>query len=256
MIFYFTGTGNSRYAALLLAEQLGEKRVVDMAHALMHKEMNYDLDESEPVGWVFPVHSWGVPPLVLAFIRHVKLTLFPDNYHYMMCTCGDDTGLAHKMWRRAILEHDREPDATFSVQMPNTYTLLPGFDVDPKDVEQQKLAAVPMRIATVARRVKQRWQGDDVETGSWAWAKTRIVFPLFRRWGMSAKPFHTTDDCTTCGRCSRECPMENITIGADSYPVWGNRCAMCLRCYHVCPHHAVAYGNATEHKGQYLCPRK
>ena len=29
---------------------------------------------------------------------------------------------------------------------------------------------------------------------------------------------------------------------------------MCLRCYHICPRRAVAYGKSTATKGQYLNP--
>ena len=38
-------------------------------------------------------------------------------------------------------------------------------------------------------------------------------------------------------------------------PHWGNRCAMCLRCYHSCPRNAVAYGKATAGKGRYMAPK-
>ena len=34
-------------------------------------------------------------------------------------------------------------------------------------------------------------------------------------------------------------------------PAWSDRCALCLRCYHICPHRAVQYGRATAAKSRY-----
>lgn len=58
-------------------------------------------------------------------------------------------------------------------------------------------------------------------------------------------------------------PVRNITMQpapADKTgrvrkrPSWGQDCAGCLACYHVCPRHAVMYGKATVGKGQYMNP--
>ena len=62
-------------------------------------------------------------------------------------------------------------------------------------------------------------------------------------------------DCTGCGGCARSCPLGNIAMQPGGTPHWGNRCAMCLRCYHSCPRNAVAYGKATAGKGRYMAPK-
>ena len=49
-----------------------------------------------------------------------------------------------------------------SVQMPNNYVSLPGFDVDPKGVEEAKLAAFPSRLKSVAAEIV-RAESDDSE---------------------------------------------------------------------------------------------
>lgn len=173
----------------------------------------------------------------------------------MVCTCGDDIGEAHLMWRKLITDCSWDPCATFSVTMPNTYVLLPGFDVDSKEVERAKLSEAPERIKTIAARIKSGWRGDDVTTGSFKWLKTACFYPFFMRYLMSPKPFHAlTDTCIKCGKCIKTCPMNNIAWGNDKYPEWGDNCEMCLACYHCCPTHSVAYGNKTRAKGQYRFP--
>ncbi|MBR5776598.1 MAG: ferredoxin, partial [Bacteroidaceae bacterium] len=67
MILHFSGTGNSKHLATLIAEATGE-RLLDMA-ALMDKGTTFIcLEKDEMLGWVFPVHFWGLPALVRDFI--------------------------------------------------------------------------------------------------------------------------------------------------------------------------------------------
>lgn len=255
MIFCFSGTGNSRYVAGSIAALTGD-RVEDMAEWIAGAARKaFAIAAGEKIVWVFPVYSWGIPPVVIEFIRNVEVISDAGCRHYMVCTCGDDTGLTHRQWRREIVGRGWVPQAAFSVQMPNTYTLMKGFDVDSKEVESAKLDAVPKRVGEIVGKMSAGFAGDDVVSGSWAWVKSRIIYPWFVRYCMSPRPFHHDDACVGCGKCVRECPMRNIVPDGDSRPQWGNRCAMCLRCYHTCPHHAVAYGKATAGKGQYICPK-
>ncbi|MDE6135501.1 MAG: EFR1 family ferrodoxin, partial [Muribaculaceae bacterium] len=68
--------------------------------------------------------------------------------------------------------------------------------------------------------------------------------------GMSPRPFRSNEGCIGCGKCAQACPMQNIRM-TDSRPGWSKTCAMCLRCYHICPRRAVAYGSSTDGKGQW-----
>ena len=133
MIYCFSGTGNSRYVARTLATLLGEDII----------EIGSSPAASVPVGddgltvWVFPIHSWGLPKVVERFVESQPRI---GGRHYMVCTCGDDAGLAHEQWRGLIRRYHGRPQGTFSVPMPNTYVALPGFDVDAPAVEEEKLA--------------------------------------------------------------------------------------------------------------------
>ena len=66
----------------------------------------------------------------------------------------------------------------------------------------------------------------------------------------SAKGFHATDACISCGKCVSACPLQNIRL-EKGRPLWGKDCAMCLSCYHHCPKHAIEYGSMTKRKGQF-----
>lgn len=254
MIYYFTGTGNSREAAQMLGARLQEK--VSFIPFVDADSENVD---GEMIGLVFPVYSWGVPPLVIDFIDRLGEQFWTDVRHrripvWVVMTCGDEVALAPEMIAKSLERHGIEPQSVWSVTMPNDYVLLPGFDVDPKILEKEKLAAAPRRIEEIAAAIKAGKSGVDVVRGSMAWLKTRLVYPLFKRWGIFPKKWHATDACIGCGICVERCPLANITLDFHRHPHWGSDCCSCLACYHSCPRHAVQYGTSTRKKGQYYHP--
>ena len=71
MIFYFSGTGNSRWVAESLGKRL-EDAVEDIADVKIEKE-EYTLPEGEILGFVFPVYAWAPPTIVMDFISLLQL---------------------------------------------------------------------------------------------------------------------------------------------------------------------------------------
>jgi len=214
----------------------------------------YNVSEHKRIIWATPIYSWGLPAEMLRFMRAVELSGGQKPQHYLVATCGDDAGLADKMWKKAVRQRGWKPRAAHTVIMPNTYVALPGFDVDSITTAEDKLHKAPERVAAIARAIKCGSGIDTVTRGRCAWFKTRIIYPLFMAFLTSARPFTSNKDCTDCGLCSRVCPMGNIEI-INGTPKWGNRCTMCLGCYHHCPQKSINYGNRTRKKGQYTAPR-
>lgn len=252
MIFYFSGTGNSKWVALQLADKLEEK-LVFIPEAIRDSNLQFILEKDEKVGFVFPVYSWGPPKIVLQFINHLILRDYHSHYLYFVCTCGDDIGLTQQVFCRAIIGKGWECNAGYSVIMPNNYVTFPGFDIDPKEVEDKKLKEAAFRMLDISGRLAGRIHEFNVKEGRFPGLKTRVINPLFNRYILSAKPFYATDSCVACKRCERVCPMENVLL-VEQKPIWGSNCVSCLACYHVCPQHAVQYGKQTQSKGQYFNP--
>lgn len=75
MIFYFSGTGNSRWVAESLGKRL-EDAVEDIADVKIEKE-EYTLPEGEILGFVFPVYAWAPPTIVMDFISLLRLSSAP-----------------------------------------------------------------------------------------------------------------------------------------------------------------------------------
>ncbi|MCH5228803.1 MAG: EFR1 family ferrodoxin [Muribaculaceae bacterium] len=255
MVFYFSGTGNTTFVATTLSNFLN----IPLRFIPETEISTLDIP-SERILIVFPVYSWGVPPLVSKFIKDLGKDFWEkvkakDLSVDCVMTCGDEVALAPEMITKDLWNQGIELTSIWSVIMPNNYVLLPGFDVDPIEVEKSKLAACEGRILEIAQALNRGEKRIDVTRGKIAWLKSRIVFPLFKKWGIFPKNWHYSDSCISCGKCANICPLINVKM-ENGHPKWGNRCCSCLGCYHVCPVHAVEYGKETQKKGQYLFPLK
>lgn len=241
MIYSFSGTGNSKYVAVQLASMLGEE---------LCTIPNCETTQAESIGLVFPVYAWGIPSIVSDFIE--KLKSEDVKYVWAVMTCGDDMGYADQILRKELkTKAGLALDAVFSVQMPNTYVCLPGFDVDADDVAVSKVQSTLDKLPKIVKQIQERRTVTDVIRGAMPYTKTYCLRPLFNSTLVTDKFFKTNDSCQKCGKCAKECPLNNISMtGAEGQPVWNGNCTGCLRCYHGCPQKAVQFGQMTKNKGQ------
>lgn len=257
MIFYFSGTGNSRYVAEYVANRLNDS-ILDIAALKSegtYPSLKAGCRNKKSIGFVFPIYSWGVPPIVCEFIRaisdeDVKNIIAGNLRVWMIATCGDETGNAHIMFRKLLQHRGLKLDGAWSVILPNTYVLLPGFDVDDENQRKRKISEAPSRLDYISDKIEDGEWEYDLTIGKMALFKTAVVYPLFKRWGIFPKKWKSKNDCINCEICESECPVRNISM-VNGRPQWGTNCLSCLACYHSCPRHSVNYGRITERKGQY-----
>lgn len=250
MIFCFSGTGNSRTAARIVASVL-EDEVCPIGRSTTIPQ---DIPDSDLLGIVCPVYAWGLPQIVVHFLENLtKPYLRRFAYTFFILTCGDDIGQTDCQIRHIWQHKGCLQPAIFSVQMRNTYICLPGFDTDSETVEKAKHLQAEERLLQIARRIKEHNPSvpSDVTPGAFPYFKSHILRPFFNRFLMSDTHFSVSAEaCIHCGKCSRICPMENIIPDSQNLPQWQGHCTMCLACYHVCPQHAINYGKFTHSKGQ------
>lgn len=52
--------------------------------------------------------------------------------------------------------------------------------------------------------------------------------------------YKISDDCTSCGSCIGECPVNAISEGDDKYIIDPEICTNCGECAAVCPMEAIS----------------
>ncbi len=247
MIFYYSACGNSCHIAETLSQEFGDK-LVSIPEAINASNYSYTIGAGERVGFVFPVYAWAPPRLVLDFTRRLQLNGAP-TYTYMVATCGDNAGMTHRIFRKALWQKGWTLNATFFLQMPNTYVFMAGMSTDTPDRAKAKLDRAAQRLPGITRAIANRETVQETMKGLFPFMKSYLVLPVFC-WLMTDRPFHVTDACVGCGICAKSCPLHNITI-EDGHPKWHGHCTHCTACYHRCPKNAVQYGSLTKGKKQY-----
>jgi ferredoxin len=253
MIFYFSGTGNSLYAAKNLAHRIGEELVsISAAENNGDKFIEYNLSDNEIIGFVHPVYAWGPPKIVLEFIEKLKLNNYRKNYVFSVVTCGGSIGNTMKVIEDCLKKKSIVLSSGFSVKMPNNYIIM--GDVDSKEVEQKKLAEAEETLEQIVHAVERKIKGEfRVKKGPLPWLLTGVINPMFVKNAIDTAKFHVDDTCIGCGTCEKVCNCNNVKV--NERPQWGPHCIQCLACIHFCPSKAIQYGKETEKKGRYTNPR-
>lgn len=234
MIYYFSGTGNSKW----VADQLASK-TDDMAVNII-KCPTVPSKDKQTVGLVFPIHAWGVPEPVLTFVKRL---VGEPMFTFAVCTCGDEAGNAMEKLS------DLFPlDSAYSVAMPNSYIML--ADVDSDEIITSKIIKAKEKLDTIADQIIAKQSVYDVHKGSLSWIKSSLVNFGFNKVSRRTKPFYVTDKCTSCGFCAEICPANTIKM-VDGKPHWGKPCYQCTACINRCPAKAIEYGKGTRAKGRY-----
>ena len=255
MIFYLSGTGNTKWVAENVARALGEE-LVDVAK-VADGEFVCELKNNEVLGFCLPVHGWRPPKLMIEFMRRLNVVNRGDahSYCFVVFTAGDTVGDSMRVFNDEAGKVGIHVDACFDVKMPNTYVGLPFMDVDGKDVEKQKLKEARLHLIYIIGQLKKRQAGMFLRyIGKWPKINTRVLGELFVKKLVRDKPFAVDASlCIKCGKCSVACPVGNIKGGVGQIPQWNHskKCMTCFACYHNCTKHAISYGRMTKHKGQY-----
>ena len=258
MVFYFSGTGNTRWAAETLAQATGEQMLFIPEE--LKGRCEYTLQEGERIGFVFPTHGWQPPRIVRNFIKRLKVEHAESHYCYALTTCGDSIGKTMEILN-SDLRKAGLPEATsvFSLVMPESYVCLPYMYTDTPEKEQRKLAVAEEQLKDYSERILNKKEGEShIRKGPLPWIMSYIVGSYFNGKMVTDKKFNVNVElCIHCGKCAEACPTGDVTL-ADGLPVWHHdgSCTCCLACYHHCPRHAINCGPLTHRRGQYYYSHK
>lgn len=253
MIIYFSGTGNTRWAAEELSMATEEKLIY--IPDVKDDECEFTLAEGERIGFCFPVHGWRPPLLVRKFIKKLKFANTDKHYCYALCTAGDNIGETIDILQKDLSEIGLHLDSAFSLIMPESYVGLPFMDVDKPGKEAAKKEKAAKDLKEFEKSIINREKGlFELTKGNWPKINSRILGEYFETHLITDKPFHVVSErCVKCGICADVCPVKDIKGGLGYEPEWihNGECLTCFTCYHHCPHHAIEFGNRTKNKGQY-----
>lgn len=246
MIVYFSGTGNSRYCAQMLASKL-EEELTDSFYYIRN-QISAELISGTPWVFVCPTYCWQLPHVFEEFIRNARLEGCKDAYFIM--TCGSDIGNAGAKIKTLCKEVGLNYKGVLPVVMPENYIAM--FEVPNKELAKRIIIVAKRALVKAVRAIRKGESFKPQKINVFDRIKTGPVNPAFYKLFVKAKPFYATDACVGCGKCEEACVLGNIRLSKNR-PIWGDDCTHCMACICGCPTEAIEYGKKSVGKPRYQC---
>lgn len=245
-VWYFSGTGNARFAANQICEKAKTLGYTAISHNIIdEKGDTTNLDEKPLLGFCFPTHGFNAPPVVLKFL--VSLPRGNSRFFLLNTRAGMKLSKVHTPGLGGV-----------ALWLPMLILLLKGYKpigFRPLDMPSNWISLHPGLRAKVVMSIKERCtrtldaftgrilSGKPVLNGL-LWlpldivvAPIAILYYLFGRYAL-AKTFFASYRCNGCGVCIKECPVNAITE-KDGRPYWTFSCESCMKCMNTCPQRAI-----------------
>ncbi len=248
MVLYFSGTGNSAYAAKRIGAAIKDE-AVDLFERIRSQDFS-EMHSSKPWIIVVPTYAWRIPRIVEKWLKKTQLT--GNSEIYFIMTCGEDIGNAGKYLRELCAGKALAYKGCLAITMPENYIAMFSTPTQEKagQIILQAEGAIDRAAGLIANGEAFPPQAitlkDRMNSG--------IVNGLFYPVCVHAKKFYATDACISCGKCAKVCPLNNVHL-ENGKPVWGKDCTHCMACICRCPREAIEYGKHSRGLPRYTCPK-
>lgn len=252
LIFYFSGTGNSKRISLWLKTLAKENGVECQLQNIAKIESPHllKIDCNALIVFISPIHGFNYPKVTLDFIRH-----FPkgsNNIVLMNTRAGMKignwvtpgiTGIAFFISSIWLRNKGYQIAGQIPYDMPSNWiSLHPALNQNTvKYIHQTIYKKVNKHFFSVIQEQPLFLSRYDIIQDILV-APISLLYYFIGRFFI-AKTFYASHKCDNCGNCIKNCPVSAIKqIG--NKPFWTVHCESCMRCMNFCPQQAIetSYG--------------
>lgn len=251
MVIYFSATGNTKLIAETLAQKLNDK-TLDLLSRLKAKDYSA-IHSEKPFVICTPVYVSELPTFITGYLKKVSFTGSCDVYGVL--TNGGYSGIAGGQMKKIIRQKNLHFKGYAEFKLASNHiTNKSHKEID--DAEIINRIKTSLSKAEEAAAVIQKGESfQNRHLFLLEYAVTVPVAPVLCYFNQKTEGFRATEQCISCQKCVRLCPM-NVIKMQDGKPVWKDkRCAHCMSCIQNCPKDAIEYKDTTVGKKRYSVAR-
>lgn len=224
-IFYFTGTGNSLFAAKKIASAT-DAELISIPQVINENKTYTD----DCIGFVYPQYANSLPKMVRNFIES---NAFSADYFF-----------AVNLWSfihiNALGEIANLLPLNYGAYLrtPMNFIFLLNSPKNPANMLMKAEKRIDGIISDIINRKEKPIK------------PKKGIGNATKYFGESR--FMLTPSCIKCGVCVSVCPANNIEL-RDSIK-FGSKCETCYGCVNLCPKHAIYSNKASLNRRQYRNP--
>lgn len=248
MILYFSGTGNTRFAAEYLADHL-EDEIVSLNDILKYKRP-LEFRSEKPFVVCAPIYAWSFPRIIVRLLK--KAEFIGSTKLYFIGTMASQTGECDKELSKITANLGMEFMGFCGIPMPSNYIV--GGKLPTASQAEEMIESVLPIMSELSSRIFQELVITKNDNTPLSPIASGIGKSLFNKFAVSDKKYIVSGQCTSCGTCERVCPVNNIKLSSAGVPHFRNYCIGCFACINKCPSEAIDIGKRTIGKRRYVCP--
>jgi ferredoxin len=241
IVFYFSGTGNSFKVAKTISKELENCAIVSMAKPFSFTKQ-YDR-----IGFVCPVYFWGLPKIVIEFIKTINLQNNKNAYYYSVATYGGLAGNAlYQIYELLLDIHSIKLNYGQKLQMFANYVVAYDMSKNGEAIAKKSNKKLVPIINAIKIKKNNRIN-----------KSTKIFKSMNKKFVETVsdmdKDFSVNTNCIGCGLCKKMCPVQNIEM-INNKPQHRHHCEQCMACIQFCPQKAINYKDLTQNRRRYANP--
>jgi len=250
VVFYFSGTGNSRNVAKWLQEVSVSKGIPCNLFSIEKADVFQTpvFPPEATIVLVSPIHGFNYPHIMLKFISRMPQA---RNRVILMNTRAGMvirkwvtpglTGIAFYFTTLLLTIKGYRVAGMLPVDMPSNWVSLhPGLnDRTVRYIHERMKEKITIYWQQViaGRKGITNFPALKEVIQDLLISPVAILYYFIGRFFI-AKTFYATDKCDHCGICIRNCPVEAISE-KEGRPYWKLTCESCMKCMGNCPKSAI-----------------
>lgn len=247
-IYCFSGTGNTLFTAKRFAEAIPDSSIELISRQDRAGHIEPDGDR---FGIFFPVYCFGVPGIVIQFLRRLRKPKGQQPFVYIVVVSGGMCGASQIIAQEELNRVGIELNAVFHIIMPSNYIPL---SAPPSPEKRERIFTRANRMIEKAISAVEKQTSnqplripilDSIE--ALVARKADDTLKNADRW------FWTDEHCNGCELCAKICPNSNITM-ENGKPHWNHFCEQCMACIQWCPQESIQFRNITMKRARYHHP--